>query len=83
MKNSHRLVAAAALGLALAGAGAGPALAAPPLSASCHGQFNGTINPALQGTGQLNAAAVHADGGRTAGAITSGEAKVHGVDCSF
>ncbi len=84
--NVRRIAITATLGLGMAVAAAGPASAAPPLGASCHGQFNGTINPAVQGTGQQNSqdvAFVKNELGLIPGQIVKGEARLHDVDCTF
>jgi hypothetical protein len=80
----RRTAMTATLTLGMTVAAASPALAAPPLNASCHGQFNGYINPLYKGTGQINAEGVASlkGTGLNAGGFTREEAHIHGEDCA-
>jgi hypothetical protein len=80
----RRIAVTTTVGIGLLLAGAGPALAAPPIGASCAGQFNGFINPLVHGTGRLNSQDVHdtTAAGLRHGQLVKQDAQTHGVDCA-
>ncbi len=81
----RRIAITATLGLGMVVVTTGPALAAPPLGASCQGQFNGTINPAIHGTGQLNSENIHLlhELGLNPGQFAVEGAQIHDEDCTY